>query len=186
MASTKSKSTRLGSTSKRRVKKFRRIRRQFIDVRETQAEDLKFAWAAYRKGALEELNPIFGSDMGLEDFKIALPELLLSYGNTLWTLVAPVPGREAMPVGMVTGFVKGRVIHDTHFVWFPWASPRVKLETAKEFLERSRKEFFVMGYPSEDFEKFFDALVDMGTLKRGCRFHGLLPGKAVIFYYAKI
>lgn len=149
---------------------------------------MKYAWAAYRRGGLEDLNPIFGADMGIADFKEAFPELLLSYGNNLFALVGPVPNQSSMPVGMVAALIKGKVIHDTHFIWFPWASARVKLETAAHFLDMARRDFFVMGFPDEtqQNERFFNAIVDMGILKRGGRFHGLHPGRATLFYYSRI
>ena len=125
--------------------------------------------------------------MGLSDFNQAFPELLLSFGNDLWTMIAPTPNRdEAIPVGLAVIFKKGRVIHDLHFIWFPWATPRRKFEVAKAFVEQMRSDFFVMMFTTEKFEKFFDALVDTGAIKRSSRFHGMYPGKATIFYYAKI
>ena len=180
------KSAKSAYSSKRPAKRFKKVRRRFIEVREAVQDDLKYAWAAYRKGALEVLNPIFGSDMGLEDFREAFPEILASSGNSVWTIVGPVPGRGVMPIGMVFGLIRERVIHDVHAVWFPWATPRTTFEAAKEFFERTRRDFFVKVFASEETEKFFDAIVSTGALKRGCRFYGLYPGKAAIFYYAKV
>lgn len=136
---------------------------------------------------MQELDPIFGADMGLEDFRQAFPDLLASFGNDLWTMVAPTPSRDdPIPVGLAITFKKGRTIHDLHFVWFPWATARGKFEVAKAFIEQMRADFFVMMFTTEQFEKFFDALVDTGCCKRSSRFHGMYPGKATIFYYAKI
>ena len=135
---------------------------------------------------MEALNPIFGSDMGLADFKEALPEALEASGNAVWTIVGPVPGHDAMPIGLVIGLVRDRIIHDTHAVWFPWATPRTTLEAAKEFFEVMRREYFVKVFAREEFERFFDAVVSTGALKRGNRFYGMYPGKAAIFYYAKV
>lgn len=135
---------------------------------------------------MEALSPIFGADMGLDDFRQALPEILEASGNSTWTIMAPVPGRGQTPVGLVYGLVRDRVIHDIHAVWFPWTPSRIIFESAVVFFERMRRDFFIKLFADEDVERFYDAVVQTGALRRGCRFHGLYPGKAAIFYYAKV
>lgn len=135
---------------------------------------------------MEALSPVFGADMGLDDFRQALPEIMESSGNAFWTILAPVPGQGQIPIGMAYGLVRDRIIHDLHAVWYPWAKPRTIFEAAVVFFERLRRDFFIKLFADEDVEQFFDAVTRTGALRRGCRFHGLYPGKAAIFYYAKV
>lgn len=135
---------------------------------------------------MEALSPVFGADMDMNDFKELFVETVETSGNMIWTLCAPVPNKSVMPVGIVYGLVRDRIIHDVHAIWFPWATPRCIFEAAKEFFERVRKDFFIKVFVDETVEKFFDGLASTGVIRRGCRHHGLYPGKAAIYYYAKV
>lgn len=101
-----------------------------------RAEDIRYAYAAYRGGAF----PRLPRDLSAADFWPTVQRVLASRpGAGLTTLTAQVPERGEIPVGWLIGWPFGgaRVV-DMHATWAPWATARMRLEASLAFLLRAR------------------------------------------------
>lgn len=142
--------------------------------RPIEAEDVKFAWAAYKKGALEPMaGPFSQTNMTADEFNVAFQATVIARYHGAWTLFAEVPKRGYMPVGIVMAFYS----HAEHalspfmiigdIVWFPWASPRNRLEAAVNFFNTIRKQIPMMDYAhGEVNRRFFDTMCKHGIMRR--------------------
>lgn len=136
-------------------------------MRPSDPDDLKYLYAAWRKGAkpLDVITVENDPDKFIEAF-IAHSEKRY---DILYTLIGSPPGRSAMPVGMVFGirpFFERNILWIGDFLWFPWASPRNKLETAVHFLNQMRKEWTVVGFAEPQVIPFFEHICRYGVSRR--------------------
>lgn len=136
-------------------------------MRLTDPDDMKYLYAAWRKGAkpLDVIQAENDPTKFLEAFtEHATPRYDVGY-----TLVAKPPGKEVMPVGLVFAikpFFQQPVLWIGDFIWFPWASPRNKLETSVHFLNQMRKEWTVIGFAEPDVIPFFEHICRYGVSRR--------------------
>lgn len=120
--------------------------------------DLKWLWAAYRKGAFE-----MEEGLTAEAFKEALVEYLAAF-NAIYTLLAKVSG-EQRPIGLAACNDQGYRI-EPYAIWFPWASPRNKLESALNFFNKIRvTRLAVLFIPQKDIG-LFEHLARYGVIQR--------------------
>src|SRR5690349_548661 len=84
------------ATNKLRLK--RTINRQAI-YRPIEQEDIRFIWAAYKKGALAPMG-FSDESMTADQFKSEFEKLVLENFHAVWTLFAPTK-KGSIPVGIV-------------------------------------------------------------------------------------
>lgn len=93
---------------------------------------MKWFWAAYRKGGFED---IIVDGLDHDGFKEAVSQMVGTF-NASYLMLARSEG-ESRPVGMIGAHDNGYRI-EPHALWFPWATPRNKLESWLNFLNKIR------------------------------------------------
>lgn len=162
--------------------------------RPIEAEDVKFAWAAYKKGALATMaGPFAQTNMGADEFNIGFQSTVLSRYHGAWTLFAEVPKRGYMPVGLVMAFYS----HAEHalspfmiigdIVWFPWASARNKVEAAVNFFNTMRKQIPMMDYShGEQTIRFFEMMCKHGIMRRVGTTYNVVKGEPTAIFETRV
>lgn len=146
---------------------------------------------------LVKQDPIFDEDFDAEQFKTVFTwwvhqnygvfavdgELHSSIKTVgMWTCFADSTRGQREPVGMIFGWVRGRVIQVGGMVWFPWASKRNIFECAVKFFVELGREFHVLDFAEMKDKVFFENIARHGILRKVGHMHGLYPdGPAVLF-----
>src|SRR5262245_26339786 len=110
------------------------------EIRPLQPDDLKYLWAAYKKGALASMGKAFASpDMTPEQFNAAFDFAAQHYSEG-WMILAET-GKGFIPAGVVLGkldlILPFMII--AGIAWFPWASKRNILEGTVAFFDAIRR-----------------------------------------------
>jgi hypothetical protein len=117
-------------------------------------DDLKWLWAAYRKGSFTDMP----EGMTTAEFRVALYPVL-GAADAAFVLVAG-----EMPVGVVLARIDEHRL-EPHAYWFSWATRRQKLEAALAFFSEWRKTFLIVVTAREESWPFFRHLVRYGVLR---------------------
>jgi hypothetical protein len=88
----------------------------------------------------------------------------LSAFNAIYLMLAKVEG-EQRPVGLVACNDQGYRIEPLA-IWFPWASPRNKLESALNFFNKIRVTRLMVLFAPEKDVGFFEHLARYGVIQR--------------------
>lgn len=133
-------------------------------------QDFRWAWAAYRLGAFADH---FAAGIEQEEFRMFLAQFR---ERGLWfTLLARVKwqgvDRGIAPVGLIACDVperKGRPELQPHVLWYPWASPRNKLEAGLKFFNDLRKTTTVLIFAkaTDECDRYFGTLKKYQVLRR--------------------
>ena len=67
-------------------------------------------------------------------------------------------------------------------LWFPWASPRNKIESAVYFFNRIRHEIQMVEYANEDAKPFFEMIAKHGVVRRVGTSYNVYPGTATAVF----
>lgn len=126
-------------------------------------EDIKYLWAAYKKGAFRD---IFTEDLDAKEFSEVAIEYILSVYTHAWVL-----GEK--PVGVVFGILTGPFIYLGSLEWFPWATKRQIVENLIGFLNGVRKELYCVWDCKEEDKKFYEYIARHGIIRRVGTLHGL-------------
>jgi len=134
-------------------------------VRQTQDSDLRYLWAAYRLG-------FWADDVDAELSKEAFQEKVietLARADYDW-IVEARQNDNMRPVGVILAHAlpDGRRI-EPHVDWFPWATPRNKLEGLAAFLREVSKRFKILVYVEEREQNFWERLKQYRLLRHGCK-----------------
>ena len=141
---------------------------RFIEYRPMTEQDLRFVYAAYKKGALAELGETFSdTSMTPPEFMSAFKEYGEKYFDEAVVFLAPYAGTYG-PVGYIalTSSKIVRPIFIEEMVWFPWASPRNILESAVNFFNEARKSTTIHEYARMKDKKFFERICKHGIMRR--------------------
>jgi hypothetical protein len=127
---------------------------------------VRYVWAAYKEGALDSVLP---AGLAVEDFKVAFHDFIVSRFDAAWALYAETK-RGFIPVGLALGFwphpqATPFLILDS-FVWFPWSTPRNRIESAVNFLDQVRLTVPMMGFERHGQKGFCEVIAKHGLLKR--------------------
>lgn len=185
----RSASTRSAFSSKRRPKRY-------VEFRPSETEDIRYLWAAYRKGALDDLHPVFEEDLSQQDFEAAIHKVVSDNGWFAWTFIAEAGERGFLPIGVAFAWSRGRVIEMAHVVWFPWASPRNIWESSLNFYETMRKAvtdqmkeiddptryFIVLEYARFEERRFFEKMCDRKVMRKVGHISGLYPDQTCVMF----
>lgn len=152
------------------------------DFRPIEADDVKYAWAAYLKGSLASMGGQLADEgMAAPEFKEVFEREILENYHGAWTLFSQPIG-SGKPVGFLLGFWSHPNPKYAPFMivgaimWFPWASPRSRIEAAVGFFNRVRKEIPMVEYASEEHKRFFEVIMRHGIMRRIGTSHNVYPG----------
>ncbi len=160
-----------------------------VSFRPIEHEDLRYVWAAYKKGALASMGEKFaGGEMDRDAFVDAIEaEIQVNYHGA-WTLFADAPRRGVMPVGLVLGFYSHpnpafapfMIVGD--MVWFPWASPRNRIESAVGFFRAIHAQVPMVEYARAQHRRFFEMIAKHGVMRRVGTSFNVYPGEATAVF----
>ena len=154
-----------------RVRRTRTLKRG-ASYRPLEKDDWKYLWAAHRQGGFEKpfeaLRAALGiqepipTDLPGDEFKYLMETVM--EGGEFWILTARNL-EENMPVGIVGGIRKQEVL-EPHVEWFPWATPRNKIETIVVFIEGMRNNTSLLIYTDFEERNFWIRMAQYGVVRR--------------------
>src|SRR3990167_6087678 len=173
-----SSSRRSGSKYGQSRRALRRVLSQGASSRPLEVTDLKWLWAAYRKGGL----PHLPEDLGQDDFRQWTLDEIAKWDGAFLLEVPYETGRRA--VGVLFCRAKGRVL-EPHTVWFPWVTGRQKLETLTQFINEMRRDWCILVWCLPHIASFFDRIAKYGILRRVGLVEGWADGGDAILFASR-
>jgi hypothetical protein len=157
-----------------------------LEFRPTEVDDVKFAWAGYKQGAFGKLLP---RDFDAAGFRAGFETEILPKFDALWTLLAETR-KGFIPVGMAFGFwphpyVQHFMVLDT-FEWFPWATSRNRIESAVNFISKTRTEIPLIGFVRQENKGFLEVLARHGLGRRVGTSHVVFAGEPASVWETRI
>jgi hypothetical protein len=153
------------------------LKRQ-VSYHPIEDDDVKYVWAAYKKGALASMG-FEGVDLPADEFKRAFEEIVVTRCPATWVLLA-----KGKPVGVVFGSwaPNAAYIIIAGMCWFPWATKRNIIETMVNFLNGVRREFMLMFYATKEHKKVYEVCAMHGTVRRVGTSYTAIPGHAACVF----
>ena len=156
-----------------------RTLKRATDFRPIEEEDVKYAWAAYKKGALASMGDKFSDGlMSPEEFNAEFVSAILSGGYSCWVLFSNNK-HGFSPIGIVLGaepFPGASYILINGMCWFPWASKRNIVEAMVCFLNGIRKQIPLMFFSLHEHKKLYEVCMKHGIVRRVGTSYGAIPG----------
>lgn len=160
-----------------------------VSYRPIEDEDIRFAYAAYKKGALKDMaGPFADTGMSPEEFATQFIAAVQARYHGAWTLFAETRAG-FKPAGMVFAFYS----HPDHtlspfmiigdLVWFPWTTPRNRIEAAVYFFSLIRASVPLVDYAHGELNKrFFEMICQHGIMRRAGTTYNVVKGEPVAIY----
>lgn len=146
------------------------------EFRPIEDEDVRYAFAAYKIGGLS----VFPDGLSRDEFKTEFVTLILSRYDAAWVLFAETR-KGFIPAGLALGFWPHAAVSHflifNNFVWFPWATPRNRIESAVNFFSRTRHEIPMVGFARTRDKDFCTAMAKHGLLRRVGTSMNVFPGE---------
>lgn len=145
------------------------------EVRPIENEDVKFAWAAYKNGALDAMGLPQGLDAA--GFKSEFERYVLTNTPATWTIITETKNG-FIPSGFVFGQL-GAFLTIVGIAWCPWASKRNIIEGAVRFFNRIRREMPWIGFAADEHKAVYEVCMQHGIMSRIGTSHSLGKRMAV-------
>lgn len=166
--------------SKRQNWRLRKTLARNIQVRPVVDDDLKYLWAAYRKGALKSL--FSNEGMTSEEFRLSFDDAASRFSEG-WIIEADTSaGRR--PAGVVFGKMDAILpfMIIAGIVWFPWATKRNIIEGTVTFFEGIRRTIPWMGFATDEHKRLYEVCCMHGIMRRVGTSGVAIPGtNAAVF-----
>jgi hypothetical protein len=159
-----------------------------VDFRPIEAVDMRWLFAAYKAGALASMGGAFAEPgMDATAFKATFEAEVTANYHGVWTLFA-MSRRGFVPVGCVLGFYSHpnprlapfMIVGD--MLWFPWSSPRNRVEAAVNFFKIIRQTIPMVEYADDAARRFFEIISIHGVMRRVGTMHNVYPGQATAVF----
>lgn len=134
-----------------------------VTVRDFVEDDIKYLWVAYQKGAMA-----FEKGLSPAQFREVMTDWMVSQYDFAWTIEC-----EGKPVGVVNAINCGLFVLMGDSIWFPWASPRNKIEGFVRLIVTLREQMMLMGYATQKDKNFFVHIAKHGVIRRVGTIHEL-------------
>lgn len=148
-----------------------------MEFRPLEMEDVRYVWAAYKKGALENLG-FDGDEMSAAEFKDAFAKKVLEDYDAAWTQFGTT-SKGYIPVGLIFGFwphaTKSPYMIVADMVWFPWATRRNVVESVVNFFNDMRKDIPMVEYARPEDKKLYETVCKHGIMRRVGTSHVVYP-----------
>lgn len=122
--------------------------------------------------------------MSPADFRQKIVAYVLNGGFSAWALIANSP-KGHMPVGLVLGEMRRRALMLGGIVWFPWASPRNKLEATLTFLNGMRDDLVILEWAPFEQRKSWEHICRYGVMRRIGMVYDMAPDPLALFQSRK-
>lgn len=158
-----------------------RTLKRHIEYRPIEDGDLKYIWAAYKKGAFKEMG--FRDNLTPEEFKIAFSDIVVSNCHMAWLLAANT-NNGFIPVGVVLcAWAPGAAYLIVIGVsWMPWASKRNIIECMVGFFSKARKDHNFVGYALPEHKRMYEVCCMHGITRRVGTSYIAIPGKVAAVF----
>lgn len=158
--------------------RLKRTLKRSASYRPIEDDDVKYAWAAYRKGALSPMGEVFAQEMNAEQFRQSFEAFVVQNHHAAWTLLAPT-SKGKIPVGIVLAAwaPNAPYLIVNGACWFPWASIRNRLEAMVCFLSGVRKEHQLVFYSLPEHKRMYEVCAMHGIVRRVGTSFVAVPGK---------
>lgn len=161
-----------------------RTLKRAVDFKPIEDADVKYAYAAYKKGALSAMGEKFADGlMSADEFKSAFEEWVLTNYHAAWTLFATTQ-RGMIPVGVVfaSAAPASSYLIVNGMAWFPWATKRNVVEAMVNFLNGIRKDVPLVFYALPEHKRMYEVCAMHGIVRRVGTSYVAVPGKpAAVF-----
>ncbi len=150
----------------------RTLRRRNVGYRPIEDADIKYAWAAFKHGALADVG-LPDAEIAPAEFKSKFEQWVLEHCHAAWTLLA------GKPIGLVLGgwAPSGGYMIIGAFVFMPWASKRTIIEATVNFVSEIRKEYPFMGYALPHHKRLYEVVARHGVMRRVGTSQIAIPGE---------
>lgn len=133
--------------------------------------DIRWLWLASQMGAFEELEFSDDQDEFIEQILRFVTDIV-SQGGFVYIISAKSTRRKdnnvLTPIGIViVNFYENAAW--PHVIWFPWATPRNKLEGTIFFIQELKKRLPILIIAKESDAHFFSHLSRYALLSKGCK-----------------
>lgn len=173
------------SGSEQRASKWRlkRTLKRSVSYRPIEDDDVKYSWAAYKKGALSPMGESFTKEMNAEEFKSLFEQFVIQNHHAAWTLIAPT-AKGNIPVGIVLAAwaPNAPFMIVNGMVWFPWASHRNHVESMVCFLNGVRKQQSLTFYTLPEHKRIYEVCAMHGIIRRVGTSFVAIPGKSAAVF----
>lgn len=175
------KLTKSAKSSKPRLNRTLKRKPDFHPIRE---EDMRYLWAAYKKGAFKGDFISIEEGLPATEFNNLMRGVIFSSYNNAYVLEAKVGGKQ-IPVGIVFSVFAGPFHLIGDMTWFPWSSNRNRVEAAVHFLNEMRKDNLMIWYSHPDDSEFYVHIARHGITKRVGSIDGLFKGVQARFWQTR-
>jgi hypothetical protein len=168
--------------------RLKRTLKRSVEFRPIEDEDMRFIWAAYKKGALKTMGEKYADgEMPADHFKAEFTKDVLERYHAAWVLFAPTK-RGQLPVGVVFAAWAPNdapYMIVTGMCWFPWSSPRNKVESMVNFLNKIRKELMLMFYALPEHKRLYEVCAMHAIVRRVGTSYTAIPGHSAALFETK-
>ncbi len=175
---TKSESGSGQPASKSQVWQVTRTLKRKPSYRGIEEGDLRYLWAAYKRGALIGVG--IPGYLTPDEFSSFVDKKVSASCHMAWAMLMG-----DKPVGFVFGAwspsVK-QVLEIVLVVWMPWASRRNIIESAVNFIREIRKEYRCMGYALPEHRGLYEVAAKHGLVRRIGTSYNAIPGRPTAMF----
>lgn len=164
--------------------RLKRTLKRAVDFRPIEDQDIRWIFAAYKKGDLGGIGEKFKDGlMGADEFKIEFQKYVLENFHAVWTLFGQT-SRGVIPLGIVfaTWAPGGSYMIVNGMCWFPWSSKRNKIEAMVNFLSGIRSQFQLMFFAAPEHKRMYEVCMMHGIVRRIGTSNAVFPGKSAAVF----
>lgn len=158
-----------------------------IDIRLMQPGDMKYLWAAYKKGALSPMGEDFAiPDMDASAFKVAFEAKAEKFSEG-WVVSADT-AKGFIPCGAIFGKFDAVLpfMIVAGIVWFPWASSRNIIEGSVTFFHSVRKPIPTMLFATDEHKRLYEVVCMHGIMRRVGTSSIAFPGQQAAVFETRV
>lgn len=159
-----------------------------VECKPIEDADMRFVWAAYRKGALSTMGPDFtDGQMEASVFKQKFEKTVLDNYHAGWTIFGET-SKGIIPIGLAFGAWApvGAYLVITGIAWFPWATKRNIIEGTVSFFAGLRKQMPWIGYARANSKRLYEVCCMHGIMRRVGTSHVVFGDEPAAVFEAKL
>lgn len=126
------------------------------------------------------------------DFTNALEDYIGANSLTPYSMFATIGDKNRI-IGLALFWARGRILETSDIIWFPWATPRLILESYVNFVNSVRKQnheptgmpYVILEYARENDAKYFDHVCRYGIMRRVGTSEEIYPAQKCCVYESR-